>query len=174
MMECRLCLRPTPVKSSANIHDDSNSLSKLIQSCCQLYVSFLKFFIYYDIYNKIVQLKLTLQMKECDSLPNKICPLCESYLKSLTDFKTLCHKNDKIIRLKLGKRSNVKVEETILDDLVWDDDNYNTNAIDTSEDSEGQLNNVNKNKYDDSLINKQNNMEGKYSQVYIFIFVLYL
>ncbi|XP_077290106.1 uncharacterized protein LOC143913922 isoform X1 [Arctopsyche grandis] len=137
MMECRLCLRPAPLESSTNVHDDSDSLLKRVQSCCRLY------------------------MKECEDVPDRICSLCESYLESLIDFKTICAKNDKIARLKLGKRSDVKVEETILDDLVWDDENYNTNTIDSTEDSIGLLN---KNQYGGSFINEQNSMEGKYSQ----------
>lgn len=53
-----------------------------------------------------------------------MCWSCKTNLDLFTDFKNICLQNDK----KARKRSGIKVEEVILDDLVWEDESSHTNS----------------------------------------------
>lgn len=61
-------------------------------------------------------------MDRYDELPDSICSRCETNLLLLVNFKNISIKNDKSTRLRLS-HSNIKVEEIILDDLIWDTEN---------------------------------------------------
>ncbi|XP_077300700.1 uncharacterized protein LOC143921326 [Arctopsyche grandis] len=97
-MECRLCLYSAAAQSSVSTYDNLDLLVQRIWNCCQL------------------------QVKQNDGLPDTICQSCESNLKVFTSFKNICVHNDKILRLRLSERLNIKTEEVILDDLNWENE----------------------------------------------------
>ncbi|XP_077302851.1 uncharacterized protein LOC143923177 [Arctopsyche grandis] len=97
-MECRLCLRFTPPESSVSIHDGPHPLVRRILTCCQL------------------------QIERDDCLSNTICIPCKNNLELLSTFRNTCIQSDESQKLRLARYLNVKKEEIILDDLVWDDE----------------------------------------------------
>ncbi|XP_077299811.1 uncharacterized protein LOC143920745 isoform X1 [Arctopsyche grandis] len=84
-MECRLCLNS---ESSVPIWDTPQSLVQCIWRCCQL------------------------QMEKCNGLPDTICIICKSNLELFIQFKNICKQSDEIIRNRLSRSSNFKVEVT--------------------------------------------------------------
>ncbi|XP_077300307.1 uncharacterized protein LOC143921063 [Arctopsyche grandis] len=95
-MECRLCLHTEPAPSSISIHTNK-SLVESIHNCSQLWI------------------------KKFKGMPNTICQSCNSNIKMFNSFKNACIRNDKISRAK-AEGKNVKSEEVILDDLVWENE----------------------------------------------------
>ncbi|XP_077300721.1 uncharacterized protein LOC143921347 [Arctopsyche grandis] len=97
-MECRLCLSHISTESSVSLYDNPHPLKQQILNTCRLNV-------HYD-----------------DSSPKSICASCESTLKLLSDFKNTCIQNDEISRHKLDECADVKTEEVMLEDIVWEDE----------------------------------------------------
>lgn len=48
-----------------------------------------------------------------------ICISCQNNLNLLSNFKNICIKSDETVKLRLTQCSDLKREEIILDDLVW-------------------------------------------------------
>lgn len=61
-----------------------------------------------------------LQINKSDGLPDTICRSCNKNLKLLISFRKVCLRSDEISKLKLNKCLNIKPEEVLLDDLVWE------------------------------------------------------
>ncbi|XP_077289508.1 uncharacterized protein LOC143913528 isoform X3 [Arctopsyche grandis] len=99
-MECRLCLCSAPPEAFISIHDDTYPphLVQRIWTCCRL------------------------QVRKDDKLPDMICPSCVNNLELLDSFRNTCLRTDKASRLKSGESLNVKPEEVILADLIWEDE----------------------------------------------------
>ncbi|XP_077295950.1 uncharacterized protein LOC143918114 [Arctopsyche grandis] len=124
-MECRLCLRLVTADCLIPIFENSNSQVERIWSCCNL------------------------RVQNQYRLPDMICLSCESNLSMFSDFKTICAKNDKTVKLRLNECLNIKVEEVLLDNLVWEDNWSHTNVLEfkkkcNPEDCENQSKNVGK------------------------------
>ncbi|XP_077298460.1 uncharacterized protein LOC143919801 [Arctopsyche grandis] len=105
-MECRLCMSLVPTESSVLIYENpvSLELQERIWSCCRL------------------------QLTKHDTLPDSICSLCNSKVESLMDFKNICRQNDVKARKKMPKCLDIKVEEILLDNLVWEDERFDTDS----------------------------------------------
>ncbi|XP_077300952.1 uncharacterized protein LOC143921496 [Arctopsyche grandis] len=98
-MDCRLCLCSGPAESFVSIHGNSHPhLAQRISSCCQL------------------------QVKKDDRLPDKICRSCNNNLDLLISFRKVCHRSDEISKLKLNTCLNIKPEEVLLEDLIWENE----------------------------------------------------
>ncbi|XP_077285324.1 uncharacterized protein LOC143910636 [Arctopsyche grandis] len=94
-MECRLCLR---FASTISIYDNPHQLVQRIWTCCQL------------------------QVREGDSLPDMICLSCVNNLELLNGFRNVCLQSDKTSKQRLDGRLDIKTEEVILENLVWEDE----------------------------------------------------
>ncbi|XP_077298986.1 uncharacterized protein LOC143920141 [Arctopsyche grandis] len=99
-MTCRLCLCPVPDESSIPIYGSSESLElqERISNCCQL------------------------KVRKHDGLSHTMCLSCERNLTLFTQFKKICTQSDVKARQKSSKCLNIKLEEVLLDDLVWEDE----------------------------------------------------
>ncbi|XP_077283870.1 uncharacterized protein LOC143909658 [Arctopsyche grandis] len=97
-MECRLCLCSSPVESSVSIHEYPHPLVQCILTSCQL------------------------QVDKYDLLPHTICLLCTTNLELLRDFRNICIQSEKTQKLRLAESLDIKIEEILLDDLIWQDD----------------------------------------------------
>ncbi|XP_077300959.1 uncharacterized protein LOC143921504 [Arctopsyche grandis] len=77
-----------------------------------------------------------LQVKRDDKLPDTICRSCKNKLELLICFRKLCHRNDKISKLKLT--TNFKPEEVLLEVLWENESDVNTtpNAYNTTDKAE--------------------------------------
>ncbi|XP_077300949.1 uncharacterized protein LOC143921494 [Arctopsyche grandis] len=96
-IQCRLCLSSGLAESFVSIHDNLHPhLAKRISSCCQL------------------------QVEASDGLPDAICRSCNNNLELLIDFRKICLRSDGISKLKLNKRVDIKQEEVLLEDLIWE------------------------------------------------------
>ncbi|XP_077300934.1 uncharacterized protein LOC143921479 isoform X3 [Arctopsyche grandis] len=96
-MQCRLCLSSGPAEAFVSIHGNPQPhLAERISSCCQL------------------------QVEINDGLPDTICHYCNNNLELLISFRKVCLQSDKISKLKLNKRVNIKQEEVLLEDLIWE------------------------------------------------------
>lgn len=111
-------------------------------------------------------------MENHDKLSDTLCYSCVFNIKLFSKFKTVCKKSDEMARLKLG----FKIEEVILEDLNWNDDNSDIDFPKDDMNAENQLIAVNKSSnkkklssliFDDKLYSK----DGKNSPV---LFLLYL
>ncbi|XP_077287246.1 uncharacterized protein LOC143912012 [Arctopsyche grandis] len=96
-MECRLCLCTVSAESSVSIHNDPHPLVQRIWTCCHL------------------------QVMKGDSLPDVMCLSCVKSLESLSSFRDICLKSDEISKLRLNDCPNIKPEEVILEDFIWED-----------------------------------------------------
>ncbi|XP_077288667.1 uncharacterized protein LOC143913033 isoform X2 [Arctopsyche grandis] len=152
-MECRLCLRSAPVESSVSIHDYPHPLVQRILACCQL------------------------QVNRDDLLPDTICLLCKNNLGLLSNFRSICIQSEETQKLRLTEILNIKNEETILDDLIWEDEignNSTSNVCQPGVDdeiNESESSNSGKqflegdySKQNALLIENDNILEGKSSQ----------
>ncbi|XP_077289044.1 uncharacterized protein LOC143913242 [Arctopsyche grandis] len=63
-----------------------------------------------------------LQVNKDDLLPDTICLLCNNNLELLSNFRNMCIQNEETQKLRLPGILNIKNEETILDDLIWEDE----------------------------------------------------
>ncbi|XP_077300904.1 uncharacterized protein LOC143921457 isoform X3 [Arctopsyche grandis] len=98
-MQCRLCLCSAPAESFISIHENPRPhLAKRIWTCCQL------------------------QVKKGDRLPDMICRSCNNNLELLISFRKVCLRSDEISKLKLNKQVNIKQEEVLLEDLLWENE----------------------------------------------------
>ncbi|XP_077289463.1 uncharacterized protein LOC143913497 [Arctopsyche grandis] len=97
-MECRLCLCSAPPEAFVSIHDDPHPrrLSQRIWTCCKL------------------------QVREDDCLPDMICLSCVYNLELLESFRNHSLRSDKVSRMKSDTSLDVKSEEALLEDLIWD------------------------------------------------------
>ncbi|XP_077288670.1 uncharacterized protein LOC143913035 isoform X2 [Arctopsyche grandis] len=93
-MECRLCLGSAPTVS---IHDNPHPLAQRIRTCCRLLV------------------------KRDDGLPDAICLSCVNNLELLNSFRNDCLQSNEKSKLALNECLNVKTEEVLLEDLIWED-----------------------------------------------------
>lgn len=50
-----------------------------------------------------------------DTLPNKICKICESKLESFENFKLVCVQTDQILKQKIDNHVQIKIEEDYID-----------------------------------------------------------
>lgn len=57
-----------------------------------------------------------------DKLPHSLCSTCDVNLRLLTNFKTICKLSDEKAHHRLTQNPDFKVEEVLLDDLVWEND----------------------------------------------------
>ncbi|XP_077292630.1 uncharacterized protein LOC143915741 [Arctopsyche grandis] len=97
-MECRLCLRSAPAETSVSIHNHPHPLVQCILTSYQS------------------------QANKDDMLPDTICFLCKNNLELLSNFKNTCIKSEETQKQKLAEILNIKTEEIILDDLIWEDE----------------------------------------------------
>ncbi|XP_077288638.1 uncharacterized protein LOC143913014 isoform X2 [Arctopsyche grandis] len=94
-MECRLCLGSAPTVS---IHDNPHPLAQLIRTCCRLPV------------------------KRGDGLPDALCLSCINTLELLSSFRNDCLQSNETSKLALKECLNVKTEEVLLEDVIWEDE----------------------------------------------------
>ncbi|XP_077296168.1 uncharacterized protein LOC143918258 [Arctopsyche grandis] len=132
-MECRLCLCSLSAESSIPIYENLDLRAKHIRSCCQI------------------------QVKKYDNLPDTICSTCESNLDALFVFKNMCIQNDKEIRLT--KCLDIKVEEVLLDDLVWENEPCDPDSMPYDEKRTICLNENDSEQIRVNEINLQSNLE---------------
>ncbi|XP_077283868.1 uncharacterized protein LOC143909656 [Arctopsyche grandis] len=97
-MECRLCLCSAPFGSSVSIHEYPHPLLQCILTSCQL------------------------QVNKDDLLPDTICLLCKNNLELLSNFRNICIQSEETQKLRLAESLDIKKEEIVLDDLIWQDD----------------------------------------------------
>ncbi|XP_077300955.1 uncharacterized protein LOC143921499 [Arctopsyche grandis] len=98
-MQCRLCLSSGPAEAFVSILGNPQPhLAESISSCCQL------------------------QVKKDDKLPDTICRSCNDNLELLISFRKVCHHSDEISKLKLSQLVDIKPEEVLLDDLLWENE----------------------------------------------------
>lgn len=55
-------------------------------------------------------------------MPDTICIACENNLELLTSFRNICIQSFKTQKLRIADRLDIKTEEVILDDLIWEDE----------------------------------------------------
>ncbi|XP_077300941.1 uncharacterized protein LOC143921486 [Arctopsyche grandis] len=98
-MQCRLCLCSAPAEAFVSIHGyPLEPLAKRISSCCQL------------------------QVEKGDGLPDTICRSCNTNLELLISFRKVCLQSEEISKIKLKESVNIKHEEVLLEDLIWENE----------------------------------------------------
>ncbi|XP_077289640.1 uncharacterized protein LOC143913618 [Arctopsyche grandis] len=98
-MECRLCrLCSARPEAFVSIHDDPHPqhLVQRIWTCCQL------------------------RVRKDDRLPDMICLSCVNNLELLDSFRNACLQSDKTSRIRSDECLDIKVEEVLLEDLIWE------------------------------------------------------
>ncbi|XP_077300944.1 uncharacterized protein LOC143921488 [Arctopsyche grandis] len=96
-MQCRLCLSSDSADSFVSIHENPHPhLAQRISTCCRL------------------------QVYRGDGLPDTICRSCKNNLELLIGFRKACLRSDEISKLRLNKCFDIKPEEVLLDDLIWE------------------------------------------------------
>ncbi|XP_077288298.1 uncharacterized protein LOC143912792 [Arctopsyche grandis] len=175
-MNCRLCLCFVPAESSISIYDDNDSLLELIRNCCQLKVQkndtlpdsicatckskvlmFANFKRNCSRHDKTVRLRLS----QC--VPKVVTADSIWVNASIDD-----DEDDERLTDNGGKRpsvvdttscvdsTNIKVEEVILEDLVWENENFGSNPLPYSLPPIGESGLKNLNNH-----NSQNSGQGK-------------
>ncbi|XP_077293756.1 uncharacterized protein LOC143916496 [Arctopsyche grandis] len=93
---------------TVSIHDGPHPVAQLISACCQLTV------------------------KKNDMLPNMICLSCDNNLKLFSSFRDVCVRSEETLKTRL----DIKTEEVLLEDLVWEDGSHNSLIFDESDEWE--------------------------------------
>lgn len=57
-----------------------------------------------------------------DKLPDMVCLSCVNNLELLNSFRNGCLRSDKVSKLKSNEVLEVKPEEALLEDLIWEDE----------------------------------------------------
>ncbi|XP_077298899.1 uncharacterized protein LOC143920048 [Arctopsyche grandis] len=97
-LACRLCMSSGPGISFISIYSNREQIAEQILYCCQI------------------------QVNEDDGLSESICLSCKSNLNFFTKFRDICKQNDDTIKQQYNGPSDIKTEEVMLEDLVWNEE----------------------------------------------------
>lgn len=63
-----------------------------------------------------------MQVRKGDRLPDTICQSCVDNLELLDTFRNICLQSDKSSKMRSVESSDIKLEEILLEDLIWEDE----------------------------------------------------